>query len=208
MKARRWCALIGLTIVAVMSAYCSKKNAITPELSISLSEIAFQANGGTSDVTITSNVQWNISNPAPWLELSKTSGNGGTVSIRLSAGANTAGASRSAILEVNAGSSQVRRINVTQASGIYPGYNLSPAPADASGMGSTAVQLAAKFKLGWNIGNTLEAIGGETAWGNPQISESYIQFVKQQGFNAIRLPCSWDQHADKATAKRSEEHTS
>jgi len=201
MKTRSWYALTVLLIVAVMSAYCSKKSGITPELSVSLSQITFQANGGTFDVTITSNVQWNINNPAPWLELSKTSGNGGTVSIRLSSAANTTGASRSAILEVNAGSSQVRRINVTQASGIYPGYNLSPAPADASGMGSTAVQLAAKFKLGWNIGNTLEAIGGETAWGNPQISESYIQFVKQQGFNAIRLPCSWDQHSDKATAK-------
>jgi aryl-phospho-beta-D-glucosidase BglC (GH1 family) len=185
-----------------MSAYCSKKSAITPELSVSLSEIAFQANGGTSDVTITSNVQWNISNPASsWLQLSQASGNSGKVSIRLTTAANTMGAARSAVLEVNAGNSQVRRINITQASGIYPGYNLSPAPADATGMGSTAVQLAAKFKLGWNIGNTLEAIGGETAWGNPLITESYIQFVKQQGFNAIRLPCSWDQHSDKATAK-------
>jgi endoglucanase len=201
MKTRSWYALTVLVIVAVMSAYCSKKSGITPELSVSLSQIAFQANGGASDVTITSNVQWSINNPVSWLELSKTSGNGGMVSIRLSSAANTTGASRSAILEVSAGSSQVRRINVTQASGIYPGYNLPPAPADASGMGSTAVQLAAKFKLGWNIGNTLEAIGGETAWGNPQISESYIQFVKQQGFNAIRLPCSWDQHSDKATAK-------
>lgn len=202
MKTKSWCALTGLVIVAVMSAYCSKKSVITPELSVSLSQIAFQANGGTSDVTITSNVQWNISNPASsWLEVSQTSGKAGAVSIRLSSGANTTGAARSAFLEVNAGNSQVRRISITQASGIYPGYNLSPAPADASGMESTAVQLAAKFKLGWNIGNTLEAIGGETAWGNPLITESYIQFVKQQGFNAIRLPCSWDQHSDKATAK-------
>ncbi len=41
-----------------------------------------------------------------------------------------------------------------------------------TGMGSNAVQLAAKIKLGWNIGNTLEAIGGETAWGNPKVTES------------------------------------
>jgi aryl-phospho-beta-D-glucosidase BglC (GH1 family) len=46
--------------------------------------------------------------------------------------------------------------------------------------------------LGWNIGNTLEAPGGETGWGNPQITESYIKFVKQQGFTAIRLPCAWN----------------
>ncbi|PSL29080.1 aryl-phospho-beta-D-glucosidase BglC (GH1 family) [Chitinophaga ginsengisoli] len=202
MKTRSWCVFTGLIILAVMSAYCSKKSVITPELSVSLSEITFQANGGTSDVTITSNVQWNISNPASsWLQLSQTSGNGSKVPIRLTATANTTGATRSAVLEVNAGNSQVRRINISQASSLYPGYNVSPAPADATGMGSTAVQLAAKFKLGWNIGNTLDAIGGETAWGNPLITESYIQSVKQQGFNAIRLPCSWDKHSDKATAK-------
>jgi len=202
MKTRSWSMFTGLIILAVMSAYCSKKSVITPELSVSLSEIAFQANGGTSDVTITSNVQWNISNPASsWLQLSQTSGNGSKVPIRLTTAPNTTGATRSVVLEVNAGNSQVRRINITQASSLYPGYNVSPAPADANGMGSTAVQLAAKFQLGWNIGNTLDAIGGETAWGNPLITESYIQSVKQQGFNAIRLPCSWNQHSDKATAK-------
>jgi aryl-phospho-beta-D-glucosidase BglC (GH1 family) len=68
-------------------------------------------------------------------------------------------------------------------------------------MSSTAVQLAAKFKVGWNIGNTMEAIGGETNWGNPLITESYIQFVKQNGINAIRLPCAWNQYADQTTAK-------
>jgi endoglucanase len=90
---------------------------------------------------------------------------------------------------------------VTQPTSIFPSYSTTRKVPDASGMGSTAVQLAAKFKLGWNIGNTLEAIGGETAWGNPLISESYIKFVKQNGFNAIRLPCSWDQYANKTTAR-------
>ena len=70
-------------------------------------------------------------------------------------------------------------------------------------MGSTAVQLAAKFKLGWNIGNTLEAPGGETGWVIRAITENYIKFVKQQGFNAIRLPCAWNwQHlSNEATAQ-------
>lgn len=202
MKTRSWYGLIGLVISAVMFAYCGKKGVITPELSVSLTEIAFETDGGAADVTITSNVQWTISNPASsWLQVSQTTGKGGSAAIRLTAVSNTTGASRSAVLEVNAGNSQVRRIKVTQASSLYPGYNISPAPSDATGMGSTAVQLAAKFKLGWNIGNTLEAIGGETAWGNPLISESYIQSVKLQGFNAIRLPCSWNQNSDKATAK-------
>lgn len=75
---------------------------------------------------------------------------------------------------------------------IYPSYNISPKAPNAAGMSDNAVQLSAKIKLGWNIGNTFEAPGRETAWGSPVITEDYIKFVKQQGFNAIRLPCAWN----------------
>jgi endoglucanase len=92
----------------------------------------------------------------------------------------------------------------TSASGkraTYPNYNTSPLPPDPSGMTSNAVQLAAKFKLGFNIGNTLEAIGGETAWGNPQVTQAFVDKVKASGFTAIRIPCSFDQYANQSTAK-------
>lgn len=70
-------------------------------------------------------------------------------------------------------------------------------------MGSTAVQIASKIKLGFNIGNTLEAMGGksETYWGNPKITKEFVAFVKQSGFSAIRLPVSWDQYANQTTAE-------
>jgi len=73
-------------------------------------------------------------------------------------------------------------------------------PADASGMG-TAKDLAGRIKLGLNIGNTLEAIGGETAWGNPMITQAFVDKAKAVGFDAIRLPCSWDQYSDPSTAQ-------
>lgn len=82
----------------------------------------------------------------------------------------------------------------------YPNYNTSPAAADATGMPSSAAQLASKFTLGWNIGNTLEAIGGETNWGNPLVSNQLMQLVKANGFTAVRIPVSWDQYANPATA--------
>jgi len=85
--------------------------------------------------------------------------------------------------------------------GHYPSYNISPTKPDTSGMSSNAAQLAAKMKIGWNLGNTLEAIGGETAWGNPKATKALITTIKQNGFNAVRIPCSWDQYADPATAK-------
>ncbi|SFK53764.1 Aryl-phospho-beta-D-glucosidase BglC, GH1 family [Porphyromonadaceae bacterium KH3CP3RA] len=64
------------------------------------------------------------------------------------------------------------------------------------GMESDALVLAAKMYAGWNIGNTLEAIGGETAWGNPKVTEDYIKKIKELGFNAIRIPCAWDQYIE------------
>jgi endoglucanase len=89
----------------------------------------------------------------------------------------------------------------TPAADLYPDYNKNPVAPDASGMGSTAVQLASKIRLGFNIGNTMEAIGGETAWGNPQITEALIKAAKANGFNAIRLPVAWDQYANQQTAE-------
>ncbi len=63
----------------------------------------------------------------------------------------------------------------------------------------TATQVAANMRVGFNVGNTLEAIGGETAWGNPMITQSFINSVKAAGFNTIRLPIAWDNHATNGT---------
>ncbi len=85
----------------------------------------------------------------------------------------------------------------------FPSYNTHPPAPDISGMESTATDLAARIRIGLNIGNTLEAWGGksETYWGNPVITREFIAFAKASGFNAIRLPVSWDQYADATTAK-------
>ncbi len=68
-------------------------------------------------------------------------------------------------------------------------------------MTSTAAGLAANIKLAINIGNTLEASGGETGWGNPLITQDLVNTYKSLGFDGVRLPCSWDQYADGTTAK-------
>ncbi|HZX29135.1 MAG TPA: glycoside hydrolase family 5 protein [Telluria sp.] len=86
----------------------------------------------------------------------------------------------------------------------YPSYNKNPLPADMTGMTSDAVTLGTRIKAGYNIGNTLEAIGGETNWGNPAITLQQIQLIKQSGFTAVRLPTAWDQYADQRTGKISD----
>ena len=95
---------------------------------------------------------------------------------------------------------------------LYPSYNTNPIAPDMTGMESDAVQLAAKMKLGINVGNQMEATNcpqleltqRETCWGHPKVSEAYIQLVKDRGFDAIRLPVSWDQYADQTTGKISD----
>lgn len=67
-----------------------------------------------------------------------------------------------------------------------------PAP-DKTGMESDAKTLMKKMTLGINLGNTLEATGGETSWGAPRTTETIIRYFKELGFNAVRVPCSWDQ---------------
>lgn len=68
-------------------------------------------------------------------------------------------------------------------------------PADKEGMDSDAKTLAAQMKLGWNLGNSLEACSttaaGEEMWGNPKTTQAMIDMVKSAGFNAVRIPCAW-----------------
>lgn len=53
--------------------------------------------------------------------------------------------------------------------------------------------------MGWNLGNSLEAEGTETSWGNPKTTLDMVKAVKAQGFNAIRIPVRWGQHCDMTT---------
>lgn len=87
----------------------------------------------------------------------------------------------------------------------YPNYNSSPIKEDLTGMDKNAAEIAAQIQIGWNVGNTLEATGGETAWENPKVTRELIQLAKKSGFQAIRLPVAWDQYADQETAEISQD---
>jgi endoglucanase len=47
---------------------------------------------------------------------------------------------------------------------------------------------------GWNLGNAMDAVGGERAWGNPPTTQPMIQAVVAAGFRGIRIPVTWRQH--------------
>lgn len=167
---------------------------------INYAEFSFAA--GSSNLEINSQApEWTLQCEADWLEFSKTTGGAGTFDVSISASQNEESAERTTTIVLSGDKAPTSEITVTQ-KGSYPSYNSNPVAADMTGMNSNALQIAERIKIGWNIGNTLEAIGGETAWGNPMVTEELIQLVKRSGFNAIRIPCSWDQYMEnEATAE-------
>lgn len=62
--------------------------------------------------------------------------------------------------------------------------------------GVNSVALTKLMGIGWNAGNSLDAVGGETNWGNPMITQQLINSVKAAGFKTIRLPIAWSKFSD------------
>ncbi|MBO4280926.1 MAG: cellulase family glycosylhydrolase [Lachnospiraceae bacterium] len=62
--------------------------------------------------------------------------------------------------------------------------------------GCSATEIVSMMELGFNIGNTFDATGGslethETQWGNPKVTQRFIDAVYDAGFNTVRLPVTW-----------------
>ncbi len=171
------------------------------DLSLSHTFLSFKKGGESRELRIVTDApDWEISSTAEWLQFSPTTGSG-TTDVTVTAVANDASEDRETTISVTAEHTPSASVEATQIGEYYPDYNTNPLPADDTGM-LTAVEVAADMRLGWNIGNTLEASGGETAWGNPQVTEQLILAVKANGFNTIRIPCSWNQYLDSQnTAK-------
>lgn len=192
MRLKHFYKIVLLLIVTGFSVSCSKNDDESPQLSVSVKTVSFESEADTSEeITIEANSAWSISNSAAsWLQLSKASGNSGTTATTITVVSNETGFSRSVVLTVEANNGQARRITITQKGSLYPTYNLTPKAPDETGMSSTAVQLAAKMEKGINFGNTMESpVEGE--WQTSKLTPEYVKFVKQMGFNTVRLPTNW-----------------
>lgn len=71
----------------------------------------------------------------------------------------------------------------------------------------TAMEFVAGMGTGWNLGNSFDPVdctwlsdemAYETAWGNPPVTRELIHFIKEQGFDTIRIPVTWTNHVDSA----------
>ena len=62
--------------------------------------------------------------------------------------------------------------------------------------GLTSIEIARAMTNGINIGNTMEATGGETSWGAELVNREYVHGLLAAGFDAVRIPCSWNIYMD------------
>src|ERR1035437_4862715 len=230
--------LFFLTVAIITFSVSCKKNGTptplpvvtNPVFKFSLDSLKFAIAGGSLTVTDSmSGSRWAATSDQTWCTLSVNNSTSATSQVTVTTTANPYMGVRTAKLLFVMDSKTQKYVYVSQAgrTTLYPNYNTTPIAPDVTGMSSTAVQLAAKMGLGLNLGNTMEAPGGETGWGSPVITENIIKFMKQSGFNTIRIPCAWYGHMDNATdahirtdwlnrvkevvgycVNRSEEHTS
>ncbi len=88
-----------------------------------------------------------------------------------------------------------------------PVYDITE--ADAAEV-MTAFEITENMKVGWNLGNTMDAKAGdengdydhagletETSWGCPKANETLFKALKAKGFNTVRIPTTWFQHLDE-----------
>lgn len=74
----------------------------------------------------------------------------------------------------------------------------------------TAFEITENMKVGWNLGNTLDAkasdlngdlptagLETETCWGCPKANQQLFDSLKAKGFNTVRVPTTWFQHLDE-----------
>lgn len=82
-----------------------------------------------------------------------------------------------------------------------------PLPDVDPSVWESADEAVANMRIGWNLGNTLDAYdarGGrgddwlywETYWGQYQTKPELMQMMKEAGFGAIRVPVTWGIHMD------------
>ncbi|OMF86611.1 cellulase family glycosylhydrolase [Paenibacillus sp. FSL R7-0273] len=64
-------------------------------------------------------------------------------------------------------------------------------PAQAKEAGTPLQAYVEALGPGWNLGNTFEASGEETSWGNPPVTKAFIDQLAAEGYKTIRLPITW-----------------
>jgi endoglucanase len=174
----------------------ARANTLNPDKSL----VELAAEGGEVNINIDASGQYSFATDKFWVETSQSD----IKLLKIKVNENPTQFSRS-------GKITLKLLNLEKTIEIKQAGKKMNIPADKNGMGSDAHALAKKMKLGWNLGNSLEACSNEFSaseilWGNPKTTKDLITFIKQSGFNAVRIPTAWSGYIeDRATHKIKDE---
>ncbi|MEQ8908193.1 MAG: CUB domain-containing protein [Vicingaceae bacterium] len=170
-----------------------------PQFSVNPSSLNLNFLSGSNDqFSITTNLNWTISNPVSWLSVSSTSGNSdATISVTASSD-NLSGSNRTAMLTITADGGLTNSVMVTQIDGSTPSFNVSRDTVFVDPVqGSTADFSVLANATTWNIaentpwmvvnpisGNSTETVtitaAGRNIFGNPR---NATLTISADGFN-------------------------
>jgi len=131
---------------------------------------------------------------------------GGTVTVTVNFSANAAASAKTYTVSINTSSTKIKgsaAVTITQAANTGETI-ITPTTPEAMTSKSALEYFADEgIKMGWNLGNTLDAVNipsaaVETAWGNPAATKALIDGVKAQGFDIVRIGCTWIGHIGPA----------
>lgn len=156
-----------------------------------------KADGETLEIPILATGEYTATVSDTWMEIVPAPVRGLTESkIYVKIAANSRPEPREGSIAITLNSDNAMNLTVA----VRQGASASSGMCD-----ETAFETAASISMAVNIGNTLEAIGGETAWGAAKINADYIRSIRESGFDAVRLPVAWYNHSDKNTLKIDED---
>lgn len=181
---------------------CSDNDNVKLDVSQEYLNLIFESPEERQTIQISADGDWRINAPedAPWCTTSHETGTGEQY-VNIYVDVNNTNIDRSTRVIVSRKGAKEIAINVTQYKNKLPEYVEAIAP-DATGMNieRTSMQLSKAMKIGFNVGNTYDAIfvdangnctGDETVWGNSAPDANLFRAIKAAGFNFVRMPISF-----------------
>ncbi|MGD2035612.1 MAG: cellulase family glycosylhydrolase [Bacteroidales bacterium] len=193
--------LFSCILLVIITGYsaCKKDERHTPTLLVSPTTLEFEAAGGTEEISIATNVVFTISDSSDWCSASFASAEEYST-VLVTVQENTDSTSRSTVIFID--SEELSREVLVNQKGVedtVPVFVYDIPPDDTDMRDISSIDLAQKMGVGWNVGNSLDAIDGETSWGNPLVSQRLIDSVKAAGFNSVRIPVAWSRFSDESS---------
>lgn len=181
--------ILSLILLAVSCGTDNPQRAEAVKLSVDKASLEFTAEGGSQTFTVTASERLYLVPGDGWVSAfqgSKSADNKTVVTVTAQENTTT----------------EVRQTRISVVAGEDKQYVEVSQGAVSENTGNTAWQFAAKFGIGWNLGNQFDAqnngVSGETLWGNDKATQATFDKVKAAGFTTVRIPVTWMGHIGEA----------